>query len=117
MRRGEIWWGKVPMSGSGGKRRPMLVVSDDAFNRNERYPKVMCVHVTTVQRLHGPYDWEVVLPRGTAGLDRTSIAKCGEIYTVWKDQLQDAAGTVPGELMRQVDLALAVALSLPYSFT
>ena len=73
------------MKGSRDKKRPMLVVSDDAFNRNERYTKVMAVHVTTVKRLGGPYDWEVSLPRGTVGLKHASVAKCGEIYTLWKD--------------------------------
>lgn len=113
MLRGEIWWGRVPMTGSRAKERPMLIVSDDTFNRNEKYPKVMVVHITTVQRLGGPYDWEVALPRGTAGLERHSIAKCGEIYTVWKEQLHGASGTIPRALLGQVDRALAVALSLP----
>lgn len=67
MRRGEIWWAKVPLRGTAGKRRPMLVVSDDAFNQNERYPKVMVVHLSSVKRLGGDFDWEVALPKGTAG--------------------------------------------------
>lgn len=113
MRRGELWWARVPMRGSGSKRRPMLIVSDDVFNRNAHYPKVMVVHVTTVKRLGGPYDWEVDLPRGTAGLDRSSVAKCGEIYTVWKEQLEGPPNTMPREIMGRVDRALAVALSLP----
>lgn len=113
MRRAEIWWARVPMRGSRGKRRPMLIVSDDSFNANELYPKVMVVHVTSVKRLGGPYDWEVPLPRGTAGLDRPSLAKCGEIYTVWKEQLEGPAATVPHTVMRRVDRALAIALSLP----
>jgi len=102
------------MKGSRGKRRPMLVVSNDAFNRNDRYPKVMAVHVTTVKRLKGPYDWEVALPRGTAGLKRSSIVKCGEIYTLWKEQLDSAAGTLPVAVMHEIDRALAVALSLSF---
>ncbi len=112
MQRGEVWWARIPMTGSRGKRRLMLVVSDDIFNRNDRYSKVMVVHVTSVKRLGGPYDWEVELPRGTAGLDRSSIVKCGEIYTLWKDQLQGPVGTVPLAFMGQVDQSLAVALGL-----
>lgn len=50
MRRGEVWWGRVPMTGSRGKERPMLIVSDDAFNRNESCAKAMVVQITTVQR-------------------------------------------------------------------
>ena len=116
MRRGEIWWARIPMSQSRAKRRPMLIVSDDTFNRNERYPKVMVVHVTTVKRLGGPYDWEVELPRGTAGLTRPSIVKGGEIYTLWKEQLEGLVGTVPRSLMQQVDKALATSLSLSKLF-
>ena len=100
------------MKGSRDKKRPMLVVSDDAFNRNERYTKVMTVHVTAVKRLGGPYDWEVSLLRGTAGLKHASVAKCGEIYTLWKDQLDGSAGTLPAGMMRQIDRALAAALNL-----
>ena len=50
MRRGEIWWARIPMRGATPKRRPMLVVSDDVFNGNERYPKVMAVHLTSADR-------------------------------------------------------------------
>ena len=112
MLRGEIWWAKAPMSGSSPKRRPMLIVSDDAFNANDRYLKVMVVHLTSSRRLGGPFDWEVDFPRGTAGLEQTSIAKCGEIYTLWKRQLEGPAGTTPPKLMQKVDRALAVALGL-----
>ena len=73
---------------------------------------MMVVQVTTVKRLGGPFDREVTLPRG-AGLDGASIVKCGEIYTLWKDQLEGPAGTIPRAHMRRVDQALAVALSLP----
>ncbi len=114
MLRGDVCWAKVPMHGSSSKRRPMLIVSDDVFNENDRYPKVIVVHLTSVKRLGGPFDWEVELPRGAAGIERTSIAKCGEIYTLWKEQLQGPAGTIPPNLMRKVDRALALALSIPF---
>jgi mRNA-degrading endonuclease toxin of MazEF toxin-antitoxin module len=90
----------------------MLVVSDDAFNENERYPKVMAVHLTSVERLGGPFGWEVAIPSGVAGLSRSSVVKCSEIYTLWKEQLQGPGATLPGSLMRSVDAALAIALGL-----
>ena len=91
----------------------MLVVSDDAFNENPRYAKVMVVHLTTVERLGQSYAWEVTLPKGAAGLRRTSHVKCGEIHTLWKDQLEGPAAILSAERMRQVDRALAIALGLP----
>jgi hypothetical protein len=37
MLRGEIWWARIPLSGSSGKSRPMLIVSHDVFNQNQDY--------------------------------------------------------------------------------
>lgn len=109
-----MWWARVPMRGSASKRRPMLIVSDDVFNGNPRYPKVMVVHLTSVKRAEGPFDWEVSVPRRTAGLERPSTVKCGEVYTLWKEQLQGTTGTLPKTLLQKVDRALAIALGLPF---
>jgi len=91
----------------------MLVVSDDVFNRNPRYPKVMVVHLTSAGRAGGPFDWEVAVPKGTAGLNRPSTVKCGEIYTLWKEDLRGALGTLARPVMQKVDRALEIALGLP----
>lgn len=113
MRRGEIWWGAPTLPGGNRKGRPFVVVSDDAFNRNERYPKVLVVHVTTVRRPAGPFAWEVALPGGSAGLAKASTVKCGEVCTLFKHQLTGVCGTLSREFMARVDRALAVALGLP----
>ena len=113
MRRGEIRWGAPPVPGADHKKRPFLVVSDDAFNANDRYTKIMVVHLTTAERLGGPYDWEVEIPRGVARLPKKSIVKCAEIYTLFKAQLGDLIGTLPRSYLDRVDSALAVTLGLP----
>lgn len=100
------------MRGTASKRRPMLVVSDDVFNQNEHYPKVMAVHLTSANRPGRDYDWEVRLPKGTAGLRRASVVKCSEVYTLWKENLEGPASTLPSSTMSHVDAALAVALGL-----
>lgn len=112
MRRGEVWWGRPGLAGGSRKRRPLLVVSNDAFNANEHYSKVMVVHLTSVQRLGEDYPWEVTLPRGAAGLPATSVAKCGEIYTLLKAHLEELSGTLRTEQIERVDRALLVALNL-----
>jgi mRNA interferase MazF len=113
MLRGEVWWASIPMRRGDSKRRPMLIVSDDVFNRNPRYPKVMVVHLTSVRRAEGPFDWEVMVPKGTAGLERPGTVKCAEVYTLWKEQLRGGVGTLPRALMQKIDRALAIALGLP----
>lgn len=112
MRRGEVWWGRPGLIGGSRKRRPFLVVSNDAFNQNDLYPKVMVVHLTSVRRAGAGYPWEVALPRGAAGLPVSSTAKCGEVYTLLKSQLDQHSGTLRSEQVEQVNHALAIALSL-----
>lgn len=110
--RGEIWWGKPALAGGSRKRRPFLVVSNDAFNRNDRYPKTMAVHLTSVRRIGDEYPWEVCLSKGEGGLPSSSVAKCGEIYTLRKSQLDRKVGTLTAQRMNAVDRALALSLGL-----
>lgn len=112
VRRGEVWWGRPHLTGGRTKRRPFVVVSADAFNANDRYPKVVVVHLTSKGRPGGPYPWEVPLPRGAGGLSRASIAKCAEPYTLWKDQLVEQCGALPDRHVRRIDDALALGLGL-----
>ncbi len=102
------------MPGGSRKRRPFLIVSHEAFNRNEHYTKVMVVHLTTVRRAEGAYPWEVDLPRGSGGLETSSVAKCGEIYTLLKSHLTELVGALRSEHMERVDRALALALGLSH---
>ena len=55
MRRGEVFWGSPHLAGGSRKQRPFVIVSADAFNLNERYPKVMVVHLTSVRRAGKPF--------------------------------------------------------------
>jgi len=112
MRRGEVWWGNPRLPGGSAKRRPFVLVSNDVFNTNPACLKTLVVHLTTARRMGGPYDWEVPIPRAVAGIPSTSIAKCGEIYTVFKADLSDHCGALPNEYLAKIDSALGIALSL-----
>ncbi len=87
-------------------------MSDDVFNGNARYPKVMVVHLTSVRRAGDSFAWEVELPRGAAGLPLASVVKGGEIYTVTKDQLTAKLGALSREQLARIDRALGSALGL-----
>lgn len=110
MRRGEVWWGAPTLPGGSQKRRPFLVVSSDAFNRNAQYSKVMVVHLTTAVRPGEPFPWQIDVPRGTAGLPAASTVKCNEVYTLLKSQLTTLAGSLPRVYLERVDQALALTL-------
>ena len=71
----------------------------------------MVVHLTTVAT-ERPTSWQVRIPRGEATLPSASIAKCAEIYTLFKEDLTEPIGTLPRERMREIDRALGLALAL-----
>ena len=107
-----MWWGRAALPGGSRKRRPFLIVSNDAFNENESYPKVLVVHLPSVARSRGSYAWEVDLPKRVANLPVASVAKCGEVYILLKESLAEVVGMLPREHLERVDRALAVALDL-----
>jgi mRNA-degrading endonuclease toxin of MazEF toxin-antitoxin module len=107
-----VWWASPHLTGERSKRRPFVVVSANAFNENPRYAKVVVVHLTATSRPGGPFAWEVRLPRGAGGLERASVAKCAEPYTLFKEQLDALCGTLPSRFLDEIDSALALALDL-----
>ena len=88
------------------------MVSADAFNGNERYSKVMVVHLTTTVHGGEPFPWHVDVPRGTAGLPTSSIVKCNEVYTLFKSQMTTLVGSLPRAYLDRVDRALALTLGV-----
>ena len=112
VRRGERGWGSPRVPGIVSKRRPFLIVSDDVFNANPAYRKILVVHLTTTRRAGGPYRWEVALPRGAGGLPLGSVIKCNEVYTLFKEQLVEQMGSIPARHLSDVEQALRVALGL-----
>lgn len=75
-----------PVVGSEqGKRRPVLVVSDDALNTVLRVVNVL--PITTRKPGRRVYPNEVLLPVDEAGLPNESIVLCHQIRTLDKQRL------------------------------
>src|SRR5437660_9371802 len=76
MKRGEVYWADLaPRSGSEQQgRRPVIVISHNAFNESQNWRSVIVVPVSrsAAQSRHGP--WAVSLPQGSGGLARASVA-------------------------------------------
>jgi mRNA interferase MazF len=105
MRRGEIWWARMPVP-SG--RRPVVLVS-----RNVAYvvrSKVTVVEVTT--RMRGI---ETELRLGTReGLPRACCANADNLITIDKSWLDERIGALGREKMKQLDRALVLALGIDH---
>ena len=110
--RGGIYWADLgpPRGSKPAKRRPVLVVSADTYNRS-RLSTVVAAVVTSTTRL-AAMPGNVFLPSEVTGLTRDSVVNATALVTLDKTDLTERSGTVPLSLMREVDRGLRRALSL-----
>jgi len=111
MRRGEIYYASLdPAVGSEqAKRRPVLIVSNDANNRAGNTVTVLPVtsQVAVVR------SFEVLLPAAGTGLRQDSKALAQQIRTISKQRITGRRlGQVTGELMQAVERAVRIHLDL-----
>ena len=114
MKRGEVYWADlVPRSGSEQTgRRPVILVSHDGFNQTPAWRSIIVVPISTSgsQGKRGPT--VVELPGGSAGLPKASLAVCHQVTTLDRAKLTRKVGTLPSELLREVEAALKAAMDL-----
>ncbi len=114
MRRGEVYWADLaPRSGSEQSgNRPVILVSDDGFNRAEGWRSVIVVPITTssAQARRGPTIVEI--PSGVVGLVRNSVAICHQVTTLDRAKLSKRIGILTPDLLERLADALKAALDL-----
>lgn len=114
LKRGDIYWAELaPCSGSEQRgRRPVLIVSHDGFNQTPGWRSVIVIPISTseAQSIRGPT--AIYLPEGAGGLKRASVALCHQVTTLDRAKLSKPLGTLPGELLAEVEDGLKAALDL-----
>jgi mRNA interferase MazF len=114
MRRGDVFWAELaPRSGSEQQgRRPVIVLSHDAFNQISAWHSVIVIPCSTsaAQRRRGPT--AVLLSAGTGGLPEDSIALCHQITTLDRSKLHQPIGSLPEDALRAVESGLRAAVDL-----
>jgi mRNA interferase MazF len=100
-------------AGEANKRRPAVLVSNDGANTTAAKlgrGVVTVVPVTTnVDRV---YPFQVLIPTHESGLDRDSKAQAEQVRSVSVERVTDRIGTVPPEVMLEVNEALRLHLAL-----
>ena len=93
-------------------RRPVIVVSHDAFNQTTAWRSVIVVPLSTSrsQGRRGPT--AVFIRKGAGGLSRDSIALCHQVTTLDRAKLTRQIGMLAPTLLRDVNQGLQVALDL-----
>ncbi len=111
MRRGEIYYANLsPTVGSEiSKRRPVLIVSNNANNRAASTVTVLPI-TSNVSRV---YPFEVLLLPRETGLPKPSKAQAQQIRTISKERLRgDALGRLSTALMHKTEDAMRLHLDL-----
>jgi len=114
MRRGEVFWAELtPRSGAEQQgRRPVIVVSNDGFNRVPAWRSVIVVPVSTSERQARRGPTAVPLPSGAGGLVRASVALCHQVTTLDRAKLTERVGVLPPAALATVEGGLKAALDL-----
>ena len=114
MKRGDVYWAILaPRSGSEqAGRRPVIVISRDAFNQAPGWRSVIVVPVSTsaAQARRGPT--AVPLPAGAGGLSEESIALCHQVTTLDRSKLAALLGSLPAGQLGAVEEGVRIALGL-----
>ncbi len=111
MKRGEIWFADLsPTRGSEiTKRRPVLIVSNDANNRASSTITILPI-TSNVARV---YPFEVFLASAESSLPKDSKIQAQQIRTIAKERITgNAAGKLSKEKLREVDAAISLHLGI-----
>ncbi len=102
VRRWDTYWADLE-PGVGreqkGRRRPVIVISNDGFNSN--FEMVTVVSLTKLEgKNRTVYPFEVVLPLGTVTPDYSSIVLIHQIRAISKMRLLEPIGSISHEGQR-----------------
>jgi mRNA interferase MazF len=115
MRRGEIHAVDLdPVRGSeANKRRPAVIVSNDAANHAAaRLGRGVITVVPVTSNIERLYPFQVLLPAAETGLSRDSKAQAEQVRSVAVERVGARLGAVPRAIMLQIDEALRLQLGL-----
>ena len=115
MRRGDIHSVDLdPARGSeANKRRPAVIVSNDAANATAWRLGLGVITVVPVSsNIERVYPFQVLLPAAETGLDRDSKAQAEQVRSIAVERVGERLGVVPNAIMLDVDEALRLHLGL-----
>ncbi len=101
-------------SGTGGKRRPCLIIQND--EDNGKLANTVIAQITSNLRRKGDKSHlliELATPEGRqSGLLHDSLVSCNNLATIEQALIDRVIGSLPPPTMQKVDLCLRAALSI-----
>ena len=108
MIKGEIWWAHLPYprGSEPAKKRPVLIIQGDAFNRSN-INTVVCVVITS--NLHfASSPASLLLEKNVSKLPATSVANFSQIVTVDKSYFISQVSMVPKPILEKIDECIKI---------
>jgi mRNA interferase MazF len=90
----------------------VIVISHDGFNQVPGWKSIIVAPISTSasQARRGPTI--VKIPAGAGGLPKESFAVCHQVTTLDRAKLTKRIGTLPPEVLRQVEMGLKASMDL-----
>ncbi len=111
MLKGEIWLSSWPTDPES-KIRPVLIISNNFKNLNNRLLDINIVKLTSLQRSNGTIKTINSAEDIIITLKKQTIIKCGSIYTIEKKNLHKRIHTINNIELDNVNFCLRNALDL-----
>ncbi len=115
MRRGDIYSVDLDQAraSEANKRRPAVIVSNDAANATAaRLGRGVVTVVPVTSNVDRVYPFQVLLPAASTGLDRDSKAQAEQVRSISVERLGSRLGVVPAAFMVEIDERLRLHLGL-----
>jgi len=103
MVKGEIWWADLPhpRGSEPAKRRPVLVIQGDAFNRSN-INTVICAVITSKQYYSGS-PANLLLQKAISKLPSTSVVNFSQVLTIDKSYFISLVSMVPKPMLEKIN--------------
>ena len=110
--RGEIWWADLgkPRGSGPGYRRPVLVISSDAFNRSTIGTVVVAALTSNVELARAPGN--VRLTARESKLSRESVVNVSQLLTLDRKFLVEKVGRLSPTKLAEISVGLRLSLAL-----
>jgi mRNA interferase MazF len=104
--KGEIWWANLPRprGSEPAKRRPVLIIQNDVFNRSAINTVICAVITSNLHLSSAPFN--ILLEKGVSKLEKASVINISQILTLDKAYLTDFVSMLPKNFISQVDYSL-----------
>ncbi len=114
MRRGEVWWASLgePRGSEPGFKRPVVIVSANAFNRSAIQTIVVAVITSNVRLVDAPGNFSI--SKKESGLSKESVVNISQLLTLDKSFLVERSNKLSEKKILCLNLGLKLSLGLNF---